>query len=133
MFKIFQNENTFCLMRRGNKLVLGVIGLIAIALMLSAMGAVDINAFAAKPDDKGGKFHLEEATIPDIHNAIKTGRITTTELVHLYLHRIKAYNGVCVNQPEGILGPISTIPNAGQLNALMTLNLRPDTRKLGLR
>jgi amidase len=129
MFKIFQNENTFCLMRRGNKLVLGVVGLIAFELMLSAMDAVDINALAAKPDDNGGKFHLEEATIADIHNAIETGQITTTELVHLYLDRIKAYNGVCVNQPEGILGPISTIPNAGQLNALMTLNLRPDTRR----
>ena len=33
-----------------------------------------------------------------------------------------------MNQPEGILGPISTIPDAGKLNALMTLNLRPATR-----
>jgi Asp-tRNA(Asn)/Glu-tRNA(Gln) amidotransferase A subunit family amidase len=33
-----------------------------------------------------------------------------------------------VNEPEGILGPISTIPHAGKLNALMTLNLRPASR-----
>ena len=53
---------------------------------------------------------------------------------HLYLERIKAYNGTCVNEPEGILGPISTIPNAGKLNALITLNLRPaGARRLGLR
>ena len=46
----------------------------------------------------------------------------------LYLARIKAYNGTCVEQPEGILGPIKTIPNAGQINALQTLNLRPAAR-----
>jgi len=48
--------------------------------------------------------------------------------VQLYLNRIKAYNGVCVNQPDGVLGRITTIPNAGQVNALSTLNLRPATR-----
>ena len=80
------------------------------------------------PDDDKKKFHLEEATIADIQKAIKTGQITAVELVHLYLDRIKAYNGVCVNQPDGLLGLVSTIPHAGQLNALMTLNLRPDTR-----
>jgi amidase len=74
------------------------------------------------------RFAVEEATIEDIHDAILSRRLTATELVHLYLKRIKAYNGTCVNEPEGILGPISTIPNAGKLNALMTLNLRPKAR-----
>ena len=61
-------------------------------------------------------------------------QITTVEVVNLYLARIKAYNGTCVNQPEGLLGPITTIPHAGQFNALGTLNLRPATRKaLGIR
>ena len=36
----------------------------------------------------------------------------------MYLARIKAYNGTCVKEPEGILGRIETIPNAGQINAL---------------
>lgn len=70
-------------------------------------------------------FHLEEATIPQIQQAILGKQITSTQLVELYLRRIKAYNGTCVNQPQGILGPITTIPNAGQINALVTLNLRP--------
>jgi Asp-tRNA(Asn)/Glu-tRNA(Gln) amidotransferase A subunit family amidase len=74
------------------------------------------------------KFDVVEATIGGIQSAILARRITTTELVHLYFDRIKAYNGTCVNQPEGILGPITTIPNAGQVNALMTLNLRPAAR-----
>jgi hypothetical protein len=55
-------------------------------------------------------------------------RVTATDLVKMYLARIKAYNGTCVNEPSGILGPISTIPHAGQVNALMTLNLRPKAR-----
>jgi len=80
-------------------------------------------AVAAKP------FHLEEATIADVHRAIQAKQLTSTQLVTLYLNRIKAYNGVCVEQPEGVLGAIKTIPNAGQINALSTVNLRPATRK----
>jgi Asp-tRNA(Asn)/Glu-tRNA(Gln) amidotransferase A subunit family amidase len=75
------------------------------------------------------KFHVEETTIDEIQQAILTKQMTTVDVVHLYLDRIKAYNGTCVNEPEGILGPISPIPNAGKVNALMTLNLRPPTRK----
>ena len=75
-----------------------------------------------------GKFHLQEATIQDIQQSIQSGSLTSTDIVTLYLKRIKAYNGTCVKQPQGILGPIETIPNAGQINALSTLNLRPKTR-----
>src|SRR5579862_8143365 len=75
------------------------------------------------------KFHLQEATIAGIQRAIQSRQITTTDLVQLYLKRIKAYNNTCVNEPMGILGPITTIPHARQINALSTLNLRPATRK----
>src|SRR5215468_3974621 len=81
-----------------------------------------------------GKFQVEEATIEDIQGAILRGELTSTRLVQHYLARIKAYNGTCVEQPDGVLGagPIKPIKNAHQLNALMTLNLRPSTReKLG--
>ncbi|MDQ1710190.1 MAG: amidase [Frankiaceae bacterium] len=73
-------------------------------------------------------FQIEEATIGDIQDAILHHKVTVTDIVNGYLERIKAYNGTCVNQPDGILGPISTIPHAGKLNALMTLNLRPAAR-----
>jgi len=56
-------------------------------------------------------------------------KVTTVGLVELYLKRIKTYNNTCVNEPMGILGPITTIPHARQINALSTLNLRPATRK----
>lgn len=84
-----------------------------------------LTARAAEPS----KFHLEEATIAQIQQAILDKQLTTTELVKLYLERIKAYNGTCVKQPYGILGPIETIPHAGRINALSTLNLRPAARK----
>jgi Asp-tRNA(Asn)/Glu-tRNA(Gln) amidotransferase A subunit family amidase len=77
----------------------------------------------------GAKFHLEEATIAQIQAAILGKQITTEQLVRAYLARIKAYNGTCVKQPKGVLGPIETIPNAGQINAISTLNLRPASRK----
>ncbi len=74
------------------------------------------------------KFHLQEASIADIQRAILARQITSSALVELYLKRIKAYNNACVNEPEGILGPITTIPHAKQINALVTLNLRPAAR-----
>jgi amidase len=75
------------------------------------------------------KFHLQEAHIADIQRAIMAREISSVGLVDLYLKRIKAYNNACVNEPMGILGPITTIPHAGQINALSTLNLRPSARK----
>lgn len=100
-------------------------------------------------DDK--KFEIVEATIEDIHEAIKTGGVTCEQLVHRYIDRIKAYNGQCV-QPapdpredllgytgplnSGFLAPSLSDPSrqlmyetiapteAKQLNALITVNIR---------
>ncbi len=74
-------------------------------------------------------FELQEATIDGIQQAIQAGHVSTVGLVELYLRRIRAYNGTCVNEPQGILGPVTPIARAGQINALSTLNLRPSTRK----
>src|SRR5271155_3167311 len=74
------------------------------------------------------RFHLQDASISDIQRAMVARQITSVGLVNLYLNRIKTYNNTCVNQPMGILGPITTIPHARQINALSTLNLRPAAR-----
>src|SRR5215475_14862759 len=57
------------------------------------------------------KFQIEEATIEDIQAAILRRELTSTGVVQLYLNRIKAYNGTCVNLPDGVLGagPITPI------------------------
>jgi amidase len=74
-------------------------------------------------------FDVHEATIADIQRAIQGRRITTVGVVEHYLRRIKAYNGTCVSEPQGLLGPVTTIARAGQINALSTLNLRPSARE----
>ncbi|MFM2124021.1 MAG: hypothetical protein RL328_472 [Acidobacteriota bacterium] len=81
----------------------------------------------AQPRPAG--FHLQDATVADIQRAIQKKQITTQRLVELYLQRIRAYNGTCVSEPQGILGPVTTIAHARQINALSTLNLRPAARK----
>jgi Asp-tRNA(Asn)/Glu-tRNA(Gln) amidotransferase A subunit family amidase len=73
-------------------------------------------------------FHVEETTIAQIQAAILKRQVTTEQVVRAYLARIQAYNGPCVRQPDGILGRIEPVANAGQINALSTLNLRPATR-----
>src|SRR5207237_5366920 len=72
------------------------------------------SAFAA---DAEHPFHLEEATIADVHRAIRAGQITAERLVNLYFKRIEAYNGACVKgqrEPESGLmyGEITPIANA---------------------
>jgi amidase len=98
---------------------------IALSLAMTALfaGVVQAQPGATK------KFQIVEATIADIQKAIKSKQLTATQLVNMYLARIKAYNGTCVNEPEGILGPVTPIAHAGALNALITLNLRPAARK----
>src|SRR5258708_4199524 len=75
-----------------------------------------------------GAFHLQEATIADIHHAILAKELTATELAGLSPKRIGAYNGQCVKGAADangfVLGDIEPIEKAGKLGALMTLNIR---------
>ena len=78
---------------------------------------------------QSGRFHLEEATIAGVHRAIRAKQITAAQLVQLYFKRIEVYNGTCVkgdvDPATGLmLGDLTPIENAGQLNAYMTLNIR---------
>jgi amidase len=41
-----------------------------------------------------GSFQLEEATIQDLHEAIRAGRTTCAEVVQHYIERARAFNGV---------------------------------------
>ena len=76
------------------------------------------------------RFHLEEATIADVHRAIRAKEITAEQLVQLYFKRIEAYNGTCVkgevDPATGLmLGEITPIENAGQVNPRQALEDRP--------
>ena len=98
------------------------------AALCAGVLAMLVAAPPASATGWGRDFKIEEATIGDIQKAILRRQITTTDVVEAYLERIKAYNGTCVSQPQGILGPITMLPHAGKVNALMTLNLRPKSR-----
>jgi amidase len=101
------------------------------ALGIAAALSFGTAASAEKMPDIAAKapFDIMEVSIEDIQSALLSKQLTTEQVVKLYLARIKAYNGTCVKQPQGIMGVIEPIPNAGQINALMTLNLRPKARK----
>jgi amidase len=139
-------------------------------------------ATAVKTASQTEPFRLEEATIDDLHRAIRSGQTTVAEVVQRYLARVRAYNGVAsalvtqdgapvaaalgvvragsplkfpaqtvkastilpdldkyqgpplefgrmeptASKPEvpQQFGMIVGIPNAGQLNAIGTLNIR---------
>ncbi len=53
-----------------------------------------ILAAAEGAPSQQSRFHLQETTIDDIHQAIRNGQITCRGVVQLYLNRAKAYNGV---------------------------------------
>jgi amidase len=56
------------------------------------LGLMLVAAPAAVPQQVG--FHLEEATIDDVHRAIRHGQITCKGLIQLYINRAETYNGV---------------------------------------
>ena len=62
-------------------------------VLATIFGPHDVTSHAAA---QGWRFHLEEATIADVHRAIRAKQITATQLVNLYFKRIEAYNGTCV-------------------------------------
>ena len=110
------------------------------AVLLLVLGTIEGSAPVAgglQASANGGRqasgnaprFDVQEKSIAQLQQAIQKKQVTTVGVVEAYLRRIKAYNGTCVNEPKGILGPITTIPKAGQINALSTLNLRPAVRE----
>ncbi|HEX6259616.1 MAG TPA: amidase, partial [Woeseiaceae bacterium] len=93
--------------------------------MLFSLARGNVRAAGAQ----SGRFRLEEASIADVHRAIRAKQITATQLVQLYFKRIEAYNGICVKGEVDpvtglMLGDLTPIDNAGELNAYMTLNIR---------
>ena len=70
---------------------LSSLGLFTGALVVSATAAfAPALAWAQQ-----GQFQVEEASITDIHNAIRAGQTTCQQVVQAYLERAKAYNGAC--------------------------------------
>jgi amidase len=52
------------------------------------------NTVTATPDARNTPFRLDEATIDELHAAIKSGHTTCVAVVQHYIDRVRAYNGV---------------------------------------
>lgn len=67
-------------------------------LMIRALGPLALTA-ASLFAQQAAPFEVEEATISQVHEAMKAGRLTCRELVRQYLRRIAAYdkNGPAIN------------------------------------
>src|ERR687895_892201 len=102
MFKIIDNRNTSHLIRRWDTVVVVAIYFLTFGQPLPAASA-------------GKKFHLEEATIADIHRAIKRKQTSCAKLVQLYINRAQAYNGVCTRLVTADGAPIP--PATGYVRA----------------
>ena len=89
--------------------------------MRKAIQAILVLAAALAWSESGysQQFHLQEATIDDVHRAVQAGQITCRGLVQLYLNRAKAYNGVSnelvTKDGERIPPPPGTVRAASQL------------------
>jgi amidase len=67
-------------------------------------------ALTMEDNNNDKKFELVEATIEDIHEAIKAGEVTCSGLVQQYIDRAKAYNGVCNQLVTADGAPIPPAP-----------------------
>src|SRR6202790_4881937 len=63
------------------------------------------------------RFHLQEATIDDVHRAIREGQVTCRGLVQLYINRAKAYNGVSNELVTKDGAPIAPAPGVIRVGA----------------
>src|SRR5262245_53868493 len=75
-----------------------VAGLCAIAMAIAAtLHAASSQARVPRQNQpaQAGAFHLEEATIADVHRGIRSGDLTCRGLVQEYVDRARAYNGTC--------------------------------------
>ncbi|WP_460448072.1 amidase family protein [Alsobacter sp. SYSU BS001988] len=63
-------------------------------------------------DGRSAPFRLEEATIAELHAAIRAGRTTCVEVVQGYLARVRAYNGVASALVTADGAPVPEVPGA---------------------
>src|SRR5215831_11734033 len=79
--------------------------------------------------DRGptGSFRLEEATIDQMHAAIRAGEITCVHIVQHYIDRARAYNGVSSALVTRDGAPVA--PSTGAVRAGATLSFPTETVK----
>src|SRR5215831_3967826 len=82
--------------------------------------------------DRGptGSFRLEEATIDQMHAAIRAGEITCVQIVQHYIDRARAYNGVSsalVTRDGAPVPPATGVLRAGARLSFPTETVKAST------
>ena len=75
------------------------------------------------------KFNVVEASIADLHSAIKSGDVTLVEVVQSYLDRVKAYNGVSsmlVTEDGSDIASVPGVIRGGQTIEFPTKTIKVD-------
>ncbi len=90
---------------------LSLLGAVVIAVgILSVHTSGNVQAQTQAPVRSAWKFHLQEATIDDVHRAIREKQITCRQLVQAYVNRAKAYNGVASELVTKDGAPVPPVP-----------------------
>jgi len=87
------------LRQRAGRLLIGlVVAAVSGGLVPATLGreGVEQNASTVAPRRGTRGFHVEEATIADVHRAIQQGATTCRAIVQSYIERARAFNGPCV-------------------------------------
>jgi len=74
-------------------------------------------------------FQVEEASIDDLHQAIKDGRTTCKQIVQSYVDRARAYNGTCTKLVTKEGGSIASV--LGTVRATQPVSFPTDTVAVG--
>ena len=91
------------------------------------MKTEEANVVTPAADAQDKPFRLDEATIDELHAAIKSGRTTCVAVVQQYIERVRAYNGVAslLVTEDGL-----PVPEAmGAVRALAPLRFPTETAK----
>ena len=79
---------------------------VVLALLLFAISVTGLSCSQQKKETQ--KFNLIEATISDVHEAMRSGNLTARQLVEAYIKRIKYYdqstrlNSIVVINPDAL-------------------------------
>src|SRR5438132_10798088 len=98
---------------RRTKSLLALTLLVGSALTTSAK-LVDA---ASATSSNAWKFHLQEATIDDIHRGIHEGQVSCKDIVRAYYQRAKAFNGVATQLVTLDGKPIAPAPGVMRAGA----------------
>ena len=92
----------------------------AMTAFLRTVAVLSVLAPAAGTAGAQTLFRIEESTIADVQNAIKSGQTTCRAVVQAYLDRAKAYNGTCTALVTADGAPIPPAKGAVRAGAPIT-------------